>query len=175
MTQCVPENRKVCWHFFSGPISRSDDYSFLEDCACKCLHGNKTTEYQPAQYSKVSLLLGTQSSRVLEERTRDFEISLQNFHLHQVRKTTILALPYLALEAWFPGRVSKMEYDVTGNNLQVTAFIPSRSRSTSVYFSAGTAIHIFLIIFQECCAQYADCRPNSLSFQNAYFLIRFPN
>ena len=63
----VPENRKVCSHFSSGLISRSDDYSFLEDCACKCLHGNKTTEWQTAQYSKVPLLLGSRSSRVLED------------------------------------------------------------------------------------------------------------
>lgn len=101
----LPENQKVCWHFFSGPIFRSAGYSSLEDCAYRCLHDSKTRQRQAPRYSKVS----SRSPRYFGRRTSqkcDFETSLHNFHLHQAREAAeMLLLPYLVM--WVHFRVSK--------------------------------------------------------------------
>lgn len=119
----LPENQRVCQHFFSEPISRSTDYCFHGDCASRRLHNSEKQPRQAPKYSRNSSFLrlvrpsirvgwtNLPSSRTKRKEQSDFEISCRGFNLHQAQEDSLLSLPYLVMNPGF--RVSKTENDVT--------------------------------------------------------------
>ena len=135
------------------------------------------------------LVICSRSSRVLEERTRDFEISLQNFHLHQVRRPRRCYHYHIWLwKLHFRVECQKIANDVTGNDIygesRLSNFktMVTREWFTSLFTSRPLhgpphprfiwlhGLHRkrfiwFLKIFHKCWSQNANCR---LACQSPY-------